>query len=51
MKRSRHKDTLNGEVQQRMTTDYVDYHRHLEERLAQLGRELPGPMTGFARLQ
>ncbi len=33
-----------------MTIDYVDYHRHLEERLAQLGRELPGPMTGFARL-
>jgi len=33
-----------------MTIDYVDYHRHLEERLAQLGREIPGPMTGFARL-
>ena len=33
-----------------MTINYVDYHRHLEERLAQLGRELPGPMTGFARL-
>ena len=33
-----------------MTTDYVDYHKHLEERLAQLGHELPGPMTGFARL-
>jgi AhpD family alkylhydroperoxidase len=33
-----------------MTTNYVEYHQHLEERLAQLGRELPGPMTGFARL-
>jgi AhpD family alkylhydroperoxidase len=33
-----------------MTTDYVEYHKHLEERLAQLGHELPGPMTGFARL-
>jgi AhpD family alkylhydroperoxidase len=33
-----------------MTIDYVDYHTHLEERLAQLGREIPGPMTGFARL-
>ncbi len=31
-------------------TDYIQYHKHLEERLAQLGRELPGPMTGFARL-
>jgi AhpD family alkylhydroperoxidase len=30
-----------------MTTNY---HQYLEERLAQLGRELPGPMTGFARL-
>jgi AhpD family alkylhydroperoxidase len=33
-----------------MTTDYVAYHQHLEQRLAQLGREIPGPMTGFARL-
>ncbi len=33
-----------------MTTDYVSYHKQLEERLAQLGHELPGPMTGFARL-
>ena len=33
-----------------MTTDYVAYHRHLEERLGQLGQELPGPLTGFARL-
>lgn len=34
-----------------MTTDYIDYHKHLEERLRQLGRELPGPMGGFARLR
>jgi len=34
-----------------MTTNYVDYYQHLDKRLAQLGRELPGPMTGFARLR
>jgi AhpD family alkylhydroperoxidase len=33
-----------------MTTDYIELRRHLEERLTQFGRELPGPMTGFARL-
>ena len=33
-----------------MTTDYIQEHQHLEERLAQLGKELPGPMSGFARL-
>lgn len=33
-----------------MIANYVDYHKHLEERLAQLGRDLPGPMSGFARL-
>jgi AhpD family alkylhydroperoxidase len=33
-----------------MTTDYIELHQHLEERLTQLGREVPGPMTGFARL-
>jgi AhpD family alkylhydroperoxidase len=33
-----------------MTTDYLEEHRHLEERLAQLGQEIPGPMSGFARL-
>lgn len=33
-----------------ITTDYVAYHRHLEEHLAQLGQELSGPLTGFARL-
>jgi AhpD family alkylhydroperoxidase len=33
-----------------MATNYIQEHQHLEERMAQLGRELPGPMTGFARL-
>ncbi len=33
-----------------MTTDYVQEHQYLEARLAQLGQELPGPMSGFARL-
>ena len=33
-----------------MTIDYVALRRHLEDRMSQLGRELPGPMTGFARL-
>ncbi len=31
-------------------TDYSLEHQHLEQRLEQLGKELPGPMTGFARL-
>jgi AhpD family alkylhydroperoxidase len=31
-------------------TDYITYHAHLEERIVQLGRELSGPMGGFARL-
>ncbi len=33
-----------------MSTDYVAYRQHVEERLAEFGREQPGPMTGFARL-
>ncbi len=33
-----------------MTTNYIQEHQHLEERLTQLGQKLPGPMTGFARL-
>ena len=33
-----------------MKTDYVEMHKSLEERLSQLGSEIPGPMTGFARL-
>jgi AhpD family alkylhydroperoxidase len=31
-------------------TNYVELYRDLEERLAQFGREMPGPMSGFARL-
>jgi AhpD family alkylhydroperoxidase len=33
-----------------MNTDYVAYHQHLEQRLTELGQELPGPIGGFARL-
>ena len=33
-----------------MATNYIELRNHLEERLAQLGKEIPGPMTGFARL-
>ena len=33
-----------------MKTDYVEMHKFLEERLARLGSEIPGPTTGFARL-
>jgi AhpD family alkylhydroperoxidase len=33
-----------------MKNDYVEMHKTLEERLAQLGTEIPGPMSGFARL-
>jgi AhpD family alkylhydroperoxidase len=33
-----------------MNTDYVEMHKFLEEHLAQLGSEIPGPMSGFARL-
>jgi AhpD family alkylhydroperoxidase len=33
-----------------MKTDYVALHQTLEERLAQLGHEIPGAMMGFARL-
>ncbi len=32
------------------STDYLAYREHLEDRLKQLGTELPGPMSGFARL-
>jgi AhpD family alkylhydroperoxidase len=31
-------------------TDYIETYQHLEERLTQLGAEIPGPMGGFARL-
>jgi AhpD family alkylhydroperoxidase len=33
-----------------MTKDYIAYREKLETGLAQLGRELPGQMGGFARL-
>jgi AhpD family alkylhydroperoxidase len=33
-----------------MSTDYVALRQHLEDRLTQFGREMPGPMSGFARL-
>jgi AhpD family alkylhydroperoxidase len=33
-----------------MTTNFVEEYQHLQERLAQLGSELPGPMSGFNRL-
>ncbi len=33
-----------------MPTNYFEYHQHLEEGLARLGQDLPGPMSGFARL-
>lgn len=33
-----------------MSTDYVAYHQEIEQGLVQLGREIPGPMSGFARL-
>ncbi len=33
-----------------MITNYIEAHKHLEERLIQFGKEMPGPMTGFARL-
>ncbi len=33
-----------------MDARYVIEREHLEQRLEELGKELPGPMTGFARL-
>jgi len=33
-----------------MTTDCPAYYEQLQQRLTQLGSELPGPMSGFARL-
>lgn len=33
-----------------MTSKYVELHQHLQDRLSQLGSELPGPMSGFSRL-
>lgn len=33
-----------------MSTDFIVYREDLERGLVQLGQELPGPMSGFARL-
>ncbi|HSG17942.1 MAG TPA: carboxymuconolactone decarboxylase family protein [Anaerolineae bacterium] len=33
-----------------MPVDYIALRKDLEHGLGQLGRELPGPMSGFARL-
>ena len=33
-----------------MRTNYIEMHQSLEERLSQLGAEIPGPMSGFVRL-
>jgi AhpD family alkylhydroperoxidase len=33
-----------------MTTNYSELRQHLEDRVTQFGREMPGPMSGFARL-
>jgi len=33
-----------------MTANYPETRRLLEARLAQLGTEIPGPMSGFARM-
>lgn len=33
-----------------MKTDYMEMYKSLDERLVQLGNEIPGPMSGFARL-
>jgi AhpD family alkylhydroperoxidase len=33
-----------------MIANYLELRNQLEESLSQLGKEIPGPMTGFARL-
>ncbi len=33
-----------------MAADYIELHQHLQDRLGQFGRELPGPMSGFSHL-
>jgi AhpD family alkylhydroperoxidase len=33
-----------------MATNYLELRNQLDESLTQLGKEIPGPMTGFARL-
>lgn len=34
----------------KMATNYPELRSQLEESLGQLGKEIPGPMSGFARL-
>ncbi|MEN6408160.1 MAG: carboxymuconolactone decarboxylase family protein [Anaerolineaceae bacterium] len=33
-----------------MTTNYIEVRKHYLEQLGQMGKELPGPMSGFGRL-
>ena len=33
-----------------MKTDFIDSYKYFEYRLAKLGSQIPGPMSGFARL-
>lgn len=33
-----------------MQKDYPEYHKHLESFIGQLGRRIPGTMTGFAEM-
>lgn len=33
-----------------MQKNYPEYHAHLEQLLANLGGEIPGPMSGFGKL-
>lgn len=33
-----------------MTASYIELRQHLEDRLTQFGREMPGLVSGFARL-
>jgi hypothetical protein len=31
-----------------MSTNYLEYHQHLQEGLARLDQDLPGPVSGLA---
>jgi AhpD family alkylhydroperoxidase len=33
-----------------MNTNYIELREYLDKRLGELGKEIPGPMTGFSRL-
>ncbi len=43
-------DPMSVTRESSINAKYVVERGHLEQRLEQLGKELPGPMTGFARL-